>query len=108
MNSAKPVLKVAALVSAVLGMGAFVAYRAGAFAKPAPPEAQTPADFYLSPSKSSGVFRPAEAEPQQPAPVVPSDPTFLGGSKSIIIASPPMGTAPKPSTAPPAPNAPNP
>lgn len=98
MKSAKPYLQVAALASAVLCVGAFVAYRAGAFParSPSPPaQAAPPAD-----AANGGallLLDPADANGPTPA-----DPTFLSGSKSLVIARPPVvATAPpKPTPAP--------
>jgi hypothetical protein len=110
MERARPYLKVAALVTAVGLGGAFVAYRAGAFATASPVEAQPGQPLILAPeteaeqpppnslqlppavmfgSKSAPAFTPAQpgpgAQPQaQPAPASPEKPpTFMPGSKSI-------------------------
>lgn len=110
MDRAKPYLQVAAAVSAVLLVGLFVAYRAGAFDRPtAPPvepqagetpnspEGQPPAS-YLSGSKSTFVFPAGQVAPP-PEPVLTqippgSKPTFMGGSKSITVLDTKTGVLP--------------
>lgn len=114
MSRAKRWQKVAAFVPALVFVVPFVAYRAGAFDRFTKPEAplveQQPPDEELPPtfmysSKSARVFVPAEAGAPQPAPAA-TDPTFMAGSKSIILAPAPNLTAPAAPA--PAPNAPKP
>ncbi len=113
MEQSKPYLKVASVVSAVLLVGAFVSYRAGAFerftkpesqpavAAPTPdPEAppvlsveQSPQTFMYS-SKSAPAFTP-----EAPAHPAGSPPTYLGGSKYIVVAPTPADP-PKPNPPP--------
>jgi hypothetical protein len=123
MERARPYLKVAALVTAVGLGGAFVAYRAGAFAAASPVEAQSGPPLILAPetdaqqptpnpsqlppavmfgSKSAPAFTPA-----QPAPASPDKPSvFMAPSKSIVLfpVSPSLNQGSQPGTAPPAPN----
>ena len=129
MNRTSPYLKAAAVVSTVTLMGAFVAYRAGAF-QPAPADAppesppaaapQTASEqlvvvdmgdsAFMYGSKSAPAFTPAPPgttlvlQPgQQPTPTLESKPpTFMGGSKYITIV-PPSGASPIPPPQPPAP-----
>ncbi len=132
MKRAAPYLQAAAVASAVTLMGAFVAYRAGAFPNPfaspspqpetipaAAPQTESeqplvidihdPAIMYSS--KSAPAFTSAQPTPasgtapgQQPAPTPESKPpTFMGGSKYITIV-PPNGQA----VAPPPPTTPKP
>lgn len=107
MSHPKPYLKVAAVVSAVLLVGAFVSYRAGVFQRPAPAEPptpdvtpvaaepQTPSDAdqqqaFMYGSKSAPAFGPPS-----PAPPPEKPPEFMAGSKSFrIISLPPAGTPP--------------
>ena len=122
MERRQPYLKVAAVVSAVLLVGCFVAYRAGAFhrpAEPAPqpeqqsegatqpaPNAAPPSRAIMYSSKSAEVFIPgSEVTPEGAPPAVPAtpatppapQPVFLGGSKSDASFVPPRpGFVPKP------------
>ncbi len=125
MNRARPYLKAAAVVSTVALMGAFVAYRAGAFPNPFPADAQpqpeappaaTPQtaseppapdaghSAFMYGSKSAPAFAPAQPTPvpgttpaQQPTPTLEGKPpTFMGGSKFITIVSPTGGPPPQP------------
>jgi hypothetical protein len=122
-------LKLAAVVSAVLLVGGFVGYSAGAFGWllgntrekymggskskaiyiPDSPKQPSSGDAQVDPtliysSKSGRIFLPAN--PQQPPSGTPKkEPTFMGGSKSISITPlipPPAST--QPATAPPAPS----
>ena len=125
MAQKQPYFKIAAVVSAVLLVGAFVSYRAGAFERFLKPEPQPPTEPQAEPagetpagtdqksqvfiysSKSAPAFTPAPA----PTTPVPEKPVFLGGSKSIVLTPTsgfPPGTASKPGAAPPSPNAPKP
>lgn len=115
MERARPYLKVAALLSTVALVGAFVAYHAGAFAQPPAPEAPAepqpttgpqpsaespappldPHPAFMYGSKSAPAFLPVEpvqAPGSGPVPVTPispdKSPTFLGGSKSMIFSTP--------------------
>ena len=133
MDRTKPYLKAAAVTSAVVLGGLFVAYHAGAFAKPASPEnppelppaadAQTadappatpsdPHPAFMYGSKSAPAFLPgtpaqAPSPGTAPVPGTPNSPgqspTFMSGSKSIIFS--PAGQPPSgliPVTPPPAP-----
>ena len=112
MERARPYLKVAAVVSSVCLVAAFVAYRAGAFDSPPPPapplapEAQpatTPAPanpdslIFMAGSKSTFVYDgnalkefeklttnpPDLAAPATGTQSAPAKPVFLGGSKSL-------------------------
>lgn len=133
MNRAAPYLKAAAVVSTVTLMGAFVAYRAGAFPNPlsaeAPPQPEAiPAaapqtatepptvivlgdSAFMYGSKSAPAFTPAQPgttlvlhPAQQPAPTPEGKPpTFMGGSKYITIVPPPSGQPPPPQPTPPGP-----
>ncbi len=122
MERATPYLKAATVVSAIVLGGAFVAYRAGAFARPAPVEMQPeqlpstvpfapaesapPADpshiAIMLGSKSAPTFTPSTPgtpEPNNtiaPSPGSRPPPALLGGSKSIqLLPAPvPPGTAP--------------
>ncbi len=113
MDQAKVYLKILAVVSASALVGALVAYRAGAFASPAPPEPpeqqpvageqpvpeSTPGTDPKSPaimygSKSAPAFThvesgttPAPTPQTQPQPQ--PNPVYLGGSKSKFIFEPP-------------------
>jgi hypothetical protein len=130
MERARPYLKAAAVVSAVLLGGAFVAYRAGAFAASAPVETQaeqqqitgpsatteSPHKFMLG-SKSAPAFTPPSSgtsEPPKPlAPLTGLVPpsVLMGGSKSIQLfpasrlglepGAPPVPVMPPPAPLPP-------
>jgi hypothetical protein len=121
MQRAKPFLQGAAVASALILAGGFVAYRAGAFDRvvlvevqpePAANGTDPASAAYLSGSKSSFVFvgdqakPPAEPPMPQVTPVI--SPTFMAGSKSFIPvidptrAIPPTNTQQPAQTAPPA------
>jgi hypothetical protein len=76
MERAKPYLKVAAVVSAVCLVGAFVAYRAGAFDGPPPP---------APPPAPETQPAPGPVPPPAPTPETPTSPTFMLGSKSAYV-----------------------
>jgi hypothetical protein len=132
MERVRPYLKVAAVASAVALVGAFVAYRAGAFSKPAHPESQSEPQPVAGPqtapelpttttdqqhpafmygSKSAPAFVPVPPSPTPgaaPAPPAPNSgqpsPVFLGGSKSAeIIRFPEPGSGSQQPPAPPKP-----
>jgi hypothetical protein len=111
MQRARPYLKVVAVLSSVCLVGAFVAYRAGAFDSPPPPApplspetqpATTPAPaspanpdslIFMAGSKSAFVYdestmKALEPFLGQPAPATgtqstPANPVFMGGSKYL-------------------------
>lgn len=111
MNQRNAFLRGAAVASALVLMGTFVAYRAGAFTKPAellpqPPQPeqstapqQVPPELlasfsdedliFMAGSKSAPVGRPIKtvppSAPTTPAPASSDNPTFMGGSKWIPI-----------------------
>src|SRR5690349_1554101 len=107
MPAAKPFLQGAAVASALILAGGFVAYRAGAFDRivlvevqpdPAANGTDPASAAYLSGSKSSFVFvgdqvKPP-AEPVWLQPTSPSPPTFLPGSKSIALPGTTFGLTP--------------
>lgn len=94
MSSAKLGLKAAALVGAVLCVGAFVAYRAGAFSAAPSPHTTSPH------SQSSDVPGSGSGSGSDPSA---TPPTFLGGSKSIVIIDPPGAVLSGTPATPPAP-----
>jgi hypothetical protein len=108
MQRARPFLQGAAVASALILGGGFVAYRAGAFDRvvlvetqpeSAPASGTDPAlPAYLSGSKSSFVFVGDQVKPPADAvwlqPASPSAPTFLGGSKSIVLSGTTTGLTP--------------
>ena len=105
MDRRKAFLKGAAVVSALVLVGSFVAYRAGAFTKPPEPLPQPEPEatvapqqpppgaiegtsnedlIFLAGSKSSDIVRPPKPTPPQPAPATPTPQppsVFMGGSK---------------------------
>lgn len=90
MNGRKKYLKALAFVPALVLAGGFVGYRAGAF----------PADFF----RPSGLAEPQpapDAPPSESQPAAGSDPTFMPGSKYIVVTPPPAGST-APQAAPPA------
>jgi hypothetical protein len=114
MRLEKPLLKIAAVLSAASLIAGFVSYRAGAFDRVFASEmrvesAQTPeqqADgnkesnpYLMSGSKSDRVVKP---ESETPAAGSPQLPAYIGGSKSLAPLIPPGKAAPPP----PAPNPP--
>ena len=78
MNKAKPYLQVAALVSSVLMVGAFIGCRSGAFQPARKPEPQQ--------------ATPPSATPPLPAPE--GKPTLMPGSKSANIVDTTSGLTP--------------
>ncbi len=115
MERKSPYLKIAAVVSAVLLVGAFVSYRAGAFQRPAPPEPQpepaAPTDteprptpsadqpqHFLYSSKSAPAFTPASPPPTVNPPAPGNPPAYMGSSKwiSIVPTGPILADPPKP------------
>jgi hypothetical protein len=112
----RKLFKLAAFVPAILLVGPFIAYHAGAFEKAPPPapqaeqqpepppeaaagaqrasESPNPNYRMMYGSKSAPAFTPDQlgttpsggpvTSPQQPAPNQPP-PTFMGGSKSMVI-----------------------
>jgi len=73
MERSRPILKVAAVAVSVCLVGAFVAYRAGAFDSPPPPA--PPAEPTPQP----------DGEPAATAPASPTPPVFMLGSKSARV-----------------------
>src|SRR5580700_3495924 len=79
MEQARPYLKAAAVVSTVTLVGAFVAYRAGAFQPFGKPDAQPAAEFTSPNATSQSPITP----PATQLTAENKEPTFLPGSKSL-------------------------
>ena len=76
MERSRPYLKVAAVLSSVCLVGAFVAYRAGAFDSPPPP---APPSTEMPPETQPAAV-PAPASPANPDSLI-----FMAGSKSTFV-----------------------
>ena len=88
MTKPRYLLKAATVISSVLLVAGFIAYRAGAFDWLVGNDDTEPERFMSSSKVKTLFFGLSEKTKDQPAATPQLDPTFMSSSKSIIFVSP--------------------